>query len=64
MTRNEDIRTEIVRQLGGAPVEIALAIAVRDRIDEMGLLDWSECTRREFADAVRYAFAEVVLDHA
>jgi hypothetical protein len=32
---------------------------VRDQIDELGLLDWSECTDREFKAACREALADI-----
>lgn len=62
---NQKIQAELNRRLKITTVEVGIAQMVRDRIDELDLLDWSECTDKEFRDAVAEAynglFTEVIL---
>lgn len=52
----KSVNQEIAEVLG---VSVEVGAQVRDQIDEMGLLDWSECTKRKFRDACREAYAEM-----
>ena len=38
------------------------ASAIRDRIDDLDLLDWSECTTGEFKSAARAAALDLFLE--
>lgn len=58
LTVDEQIQAEMHRQLGITTVHIDIARIVRDTIDELGLLDWSKCTRAAFREAVREAMRE------
>ena len=50
---------EIAEYLGCSMEE---ALRVQNAIDKLALLDWSECTRREFGKAVREARDYLVVE--
>jgi hypothetical protein len=56
MTIDQQIQAELNRRLRINTVDISVAPVVRDRIDDLDLLDWSECTAREFSEAVVEAY--------
>ena len=51
------VTQEIAEYLG---VSDEVAASIRSKIDELWLLDWSECTTAEFHAACREAHAELV----
>ena len=65
MNIDQQIQAELNRRLHIDTVDITIARMIRDRIDEFDLLDWSECTMREFntaiAEAYNSLFTEVTL---
>lgn len=58
-TVDQQIQAELNRRLRIDTVDITVAKSVRDEIDKWDLLDWSECTDREFREAVAEAYNEL-----